>query len=281
MINSDFNRSVITLALFASLTIASIAHAADSAAENDEDGQRHRISIGATWLTADVEFMANSQPLPEVSIKQEDIGLGDDYTSLLFDYRYQINNDWELFMAAFRFDVDGNHQITRDLNFDGVEYSAGATVSSDFQVDTYIVDLMYRVYESDRMALNLGLGLHSFNISTSLSGEWDVQERSREFANSSQSFLAPLPNLRLQALYELTPGLNAALALGWLSANYDDYEGDFRYAQARLHYALSDRFGVALGYQYTGVNVKENRAKGKLEFDFDLDGPLLELSYSF
>ena len=51
-------------------------------------------------------------------------------------------------------------------------------------------------------------------------------------------FAAPLPNLRFQGFYAFTPRVSVNGALGWLSLNIDEWDGDFLYWQADIDYRI-------------------------------------------
>ena len=250
-------------------------------ADGPTDAKRHRLQVGVTWQTADLEFSANRQPLPPVSISQDDVGLDDSYTSFMIDYQYRINSDWTLFMGAYRFSIDGATQIERDLNFNGAVYPVGSYVESTADIDVYIVDGLYTLHQSENMEIRVGAGLHAFDLRASLDGALTAGDQEGPFAEESEAFLAPLPNLRFQGEYALSERLNFELTLGWLSASYEDYSGDFRYANAQLHFAVTERLGISSGFQYTRVNVSEKRSNGKDKYDVDLYGPNVQVSYSF
>jgi hypothetical protein len=119
--------------------------------------------------------------------------------------------------------------------------------------------------------------------------EFDAKLTGRVFAgdleasrtNASDDILAPLPNLRAQGFYAFTPRFAGAATLGWLSANYDDYDGDFLFLHARLFYRFSGGFGVSVGYQFTDIELEHDKSRGKNEYNIEFDGPTVQLSYAF
>ena len=93
--------------------------------------------------------------------------------------------------------------------------------------------------------------------------------------------LAPLPNIRAQGFYAITPRWAVSGAVGWLSANYGDYDGGFTYFHGRTLYRFTERFGVGVGYQYVDVDVEHDGERGNSGFDIQFSGPTASLSYSF
>lgn len=246
-----------------------------------DTSEKHTLLLGYTRQQADVELSAQRNPLPEASIDLDDLGTDDAYNSWLAEYRYRINDRWSIVAGAFTFRVDGQRSVSRDFNYDGIEFTAGASLETDIEVDTYIVDVLYTAHRSERTELLVGGGLHMFDFSSELTGRVFAGELEASRSSASDDILAPLPNLRVQGFYAFTPRLGAAATLGWLSANYDDYDGDFLFLHARLLYRFENGFGLSAGYQLTDIDLKQDKSNGNNEYKIEFDGPTLQLSYSF
>lgn len=242
---------------------------------------KHAIVAGVTSQTADAKLSATRASLPEVSLDLDDLGMDDRYNSWMLEYRYRINENWGISAGAYTFKVDGNRTAERDFNYDGVEFKAGASLDTELQVDTYILDVMYTAYRGERAELLLGGGLHMFDFSSGIRAAAFIGDIAASGESGSSELLAPLPNLRAYGFYAFTPQLAGLVTTGWLSANYGDYEGDFVYLHGRLHYSFKNGLGIAAGYQLTTVDVSQRTSNKKRSFDIDFDGPTLQLSYGF
>ena len=162
-----------------------------------------------------------------------------------------------------------------------MEFEAGANLDTKLDVDTYMIEVMYNVYKTDRAEILLGGGLHMFDFSASLESTILVGDQERTVSEASDDILAPLPNLRAQGFYALSPKWGLAVTLGWLSAKYEHYDGSFAYIHARTMYRFTESFGVGVGYQFIDVDVSEDRDRGEIGFDIQFDGPAVYLAYSF
>jgi hypothetical protein len=118
-------------------------------------------------------------------------------------------------------------------------------------------------------------------IATSFESRVFINDRERVGSRASDDLLAPLPNLRLQGFYAFSSKWALTTSLGWLSFNYDEYEGAFTYLHLRTTYRFSDRFGAALGYQYLDMDFSQNDAEGKVGLEAIFSGPSLHLTYNF
>ncbi len=246
-----------------------------------EGTKRHSLMAGATWQDAEVKLAATRDRFPETSIDLGDLGLDDDYVSWMAEYRYRINDKWAISLGAFTFEVDGDRSVSREFNFDGTVFEAGAALDTELGVKTYIIDLMYSAYHGERLELMLGGGLHAFDFSAELSARAFIGDQETSTKVAGETILAPLPNLRAQAFYALTPRLSALVTLGWLSAKYDDFDGEFLYAHGRLHYGLGHGIGISAGYQFTDIDLTEDKNNGSNSYQMEFSGPTLLLTYSF
>ena len=242
---------------------------------------KHNIILGAYQQKADASFYANPDEIGKATIDLGDLGIDDKDISYLLEYRYRLNEKWLFSIGTFQFGTSGRLEGKRDFTFGGEEFEAGASLDTTLDIDTYMIEAMYSVYKTDRAEILLGAGLHMFDFSASIDSRVTVGEQ--EFAGSSASddILAPLPNLRAQGFYALSPKWGLAVTLGWLSAKYEDYDGAFAYLHARTMYRFTERFGVGVGYQFIDVELSHDRDRGEIGFDIQFDGPAAYLAYSF
>ena len=241
----------------------------------------HNIILGGFRQKADVSFYANPDELGRATLNLGDLGIDDTDTSYMLEYRYRLGEKWLFAVGTFQFGTSGTLEGKRDFNFGGEEFEAGASLDTTMDVDTYMVEAMYKVYASDRAEILVGGGLHMFDFSVSIKSTVFVDDRERAGSSASDDILAPLPNLRAQGFYALSPKWGVHVTLGWLSANYEDYDGSFAYLHARTMYRFTERFGVGVGYQYIDTDLSHDRDRGEIGFDIQFDGPAAYLSYSF
>ncbi len=240
------------------------------------------IGAGAAYQSADAELRASEPGLPEVNVDLDDLGMASDDWSWALEARWRFAPRWMLVGLAYRFDQDGQRVTERDFNFDGKEYEAGTTVDTDFQLNTYIVDVLYSVYRSNNSELLVGGGLHAIDLDASITGRAFIGDLEAKRARGASEVLAPLPNLRVQGFYGITDRWGAWFAAGWLSANYDDFDGSFAYIHPRLGYVINDRWSVTAGYQYVDIEItKEESNNRETELITDFHGPTFFLNYRF
>ncbi|GHD16898.1 hypothetical protein GCM10007052_22810 [Halioglobus japonicus] len=111
----------------------------------------------------------------------------------------------------------------------------------------WVSTLSYNFSTTDQAELSLGFGVHAFDTDVSVDGRVFVGDNEMRGSSSSGELLAPLPNIRGSAFYAFSDKLSTFATLGWMSANVGEWSGSFTYLHWRLHYAFSDRWGLAAG----------------------------------
>ncbi|MEH6587478.1 MAG: outer membrane beta-barrel protein [Halioglobus sp.] len=271
-----------SLALCCSFTVLLLASSVSASEPVGYFKSKSSIGIGAAYQTANAELRASSANLPEVSVDLDDLGMKPEDWSWALEGRWRFKPKWMLVALAYQFDQDGNRSIDRDFNFDGKEFQAGASLDTNIQINTYILDVMYNVYSTDRAEIFLGGGIHAIDLDASITGGAFVADKEAKRAKGSSEILAPLPNLRAQAFYALSDKWGLAVAMGWLSANYEDYDGSFTYIHPRIGYGFSENWSLTAGYQYVNIDLAHEKSSNREnEFNMDFKGPTIFLNFRF
>ncbi|MEH6556313.1 MAG: outer membrane beta-barrel protein [Oceanicoccus sp.] len=263
------------------LSLAFAITQAQAQSYHPQMGVTHTFTLGSFYQDADgsVRSAANGQPGKAIDLG--DLGVTDDYSSWLLDYSYRPNENWRFSAGAYTFHGDGTRTMSSDIDFGGVEFPVGSRVDTDLEVNTYMADAMYRVYGSERAEIFIGGGFHVLDVTIDLSRDKSIGENTSSRSRSIEDLTAPLPNLRMQAFYALSPKWAVSGTVGWLSLEYGDSEGAFHYVRARTSYRLTERFDIGLGYQYIDVDFTRGRSRGDLGLDAQFRGPSLTTTYSF
>lgn len=242
----------------------------------------HFVYAGVFDQGSSATLMAQRGDFEPIKIDFTNVGLAEDYTSWMLEYHFRLSERWRISAAAYRFTQGAGKTLETAFNFDGVEYEVGVDVRSKINVDTYILDAMYTVYQDSNAEISVGAGIHALDSSLRISAVADINGQPiAESERASASVLAPLPNLRASGFYAFNEDWSVWATVGWLSANIDNIEGSFEYAHLRGQYQITDGLGLSLGYQYVGVDVQENRERGTNLFDLEFTGLTAAVSYAF
>jgi hypothetical protein len=241
----------------------------------------HLFLVGAYFQEVKAEIRETRGPLPPKAVNLRHLGVDKTDTSWHLEYRFRISESWGLLAAAQRFSGQGTRGNVRAFNFGSVQFPVGVELNSTLDVDTYIVDVVYTTYRSQRAELAIGAGIHAFDFATKIEGRKVAGQNESGNEIAFEELLAPLPNLRLQGFYAINSRWAMSGSVGWMSANVDEWSGDFLYLNGRLQYLFANSFGMALGYQFTDVDVSRRQKRRQSEYDIEFSGPSLHLSYGF
>ncbi|MFV8819441.1 hypothetical protein [Haliea sp. E17] len=269
------------LMLFTAVTLiaSNASFAEDSPPASHDLAARHTFLLGAAHQEANADIRASVAHLPEHTVNLDDLGVDESYYSWYAEYRYNFARHWGLVIAADAFNGDGNVRSDSEFNYGGSIIPVDAALKTDFSVNTLFVDLMYTVYNSAATEVSLGAGIHMLDFETSLRARIETDNNQFDSKKANEDLLAPLPNIRGQWIQRLGDKWTFFVTAGWMSANVDEWDGSFVYAHPRVHYRFSKHFGAALGYQFTDVDVTHEGKRVETEFDVELKGPTLTLSY--
>ncbi len=269
------------------LAVATVVFCAESLAGTIFD-DRHRFHLGYARQDADAKVTSSVDPLPPIEIDlEDDLNVDNSSSSILAAYHWRFADKWTLGLTYQRLRLDGGGEAGRDFNFDGDVYRAGASVDTEFTMDTYRLDVSYAIIRNDQWEVLVGFGVHTFVIETSLEGQVSLEEGSgdsplvSEFRAEKSDLLAPLPNLRAGVAYLITPSWRVGGSIGWLGLDIGDFSGSYTYADVATEYRFTERFGIGASYQIAELDAKISDSDGFDEVDIRLPGPSIYLIYGF
>jgi len=209
------------------------------------------------------------------------LGLEDSSTTFFFSYQWRFGEKWSLQALYSDMSSDGSKVATRDFTWNGQDYTAGLELDTDFNLDTYLVAVNYSFVRNERVEFGVGFGLHAFDIETDIDVKASIDNVTDTGGRNTSTLLAPLPNLRAYGTFMITPRWEVSASLGWLSFNYEDYDGSYLFLNASTEYRVTDKFGIGLSYQSAEIDIEHQSTHRTEDFNIDLLGPSLYLTYGF
>jgi hypothetical protein len=273
----------------AGLLMAALLPALPAAAESEKLhpylSRKHMFWVGAYYQEAEAEMRESVDPLPQIAVNLGHLGVDDTDTTWYVEYRGRFWDRWGIVASAQNFSSQGTLINGREFNFDRVTFPVGARLHSELDVDTSVFDFVYEAYQSDRAEFAVGLGIHAFEFDARITGTVNLGDgpfgREAERSVGASDLLAPLPNIRMSGFYAFSSRWSVGGSIGWLSANYDEWDGSFVYLNARMHLLVTERLGVGVGYQFTDVDVTRERRRQESEYDIEFSGPTLHVTFGF
>jgi hypothetical protein len=156
-------------------------------AAGDSIQDTHSFRLGIYSQDADITVQSTIDPFPPIEIDlTDDLNLDDSSESIYFNYRWRFKEKWTLSATFQRLDLDGNGVAGFNFNFDGKPFTAGSVMESQFDMDTYLIDVGYSFVRSDRWEVFLGGGIHAFDFETTLAGTLFLESGGEEIVLRAQ-----------------------------------------------------------------------------------------------
>jgi hypothetical protein len=193
----------------------------------------------------------------------------------------RIGDRWSIIGEYYGLDRNGSTSVARDITFDEVTFSSGATVSSGFDTKVYRAVVGYSFVKRERLELGAAVGLHVTQFKISLAGEGHVGAAAAQSEIRKRDALAPLPTLGLYGAYRITPRLLVGGRVDYLSLKVGDYDGHLTNTEARLSYRLFKNVGVGAAYRYVDYDLNIDKPRWQGEVAYKFKGPALFLQALF
>lgn len=259
--------------------------AAQALADRPYFGDTLTFRLGGMEQKADVSLSSTREDRPKRTLDFSDLGLDDKSSTLYAGLSWQFFDSWGLDVSYSSFDSSGSETATEDGNFGDIEWDASATLTSNYDLDLYIVDLHWDFINTGETHVGVGLGLHIADIDTgigfTLTGTVNGQPVVVDSGAESVTVTAPLPNLLVRAGHQFGDNFYLGFSGGWFSLNYQDIDGELLSARANFEWRPVRHFGAGIGYQYVSVKVTEDDGDTKNRLDNDIYGPVLYVTAGF
>ena len=229
------------------------------------------VSLTATNVGAGITFSP-----------RDTLGLNSEDTVFRIDGRYRFNANHALTISWYRLSSKSNKTLLDDIEWvdeDGntVIIPTGTRVSSSFGYDVFKLGYQWTFYQTDKVELTTGAGLHWANLGLKLSAESGLFDAELREAESD----LPMPVVSFGIDYSITPRFDwyiktqiFALELGEWSGLYSDF-------QLGVDYQLFEHVGVGAALGSNGLEVIREYDNTRFDFDNRISGMFLFVSASF
>jgi hypothetical protein len=243
----------------------------------------HQFSFygGAHFYQAEGEFSSTKDGRPKITIDLDDLGLDENLVSPVFGAHFNFGKKWALRLDYFGYHDDAKNTAEFDFNFDDELVTAGAKLDSSLDLDIYVVNLAYNFYSTERAKFGMGFGVHLADIDLKISSQVSGDGIDPIEQEDAIDFTAPLPNLYVAGAYAFTDRFIMRYGVGWMSLNYDDYNGQLFFVNAVLEYWPFQHAGLGIGYRYLKVDIDYDPGKKKEKYDVKLPGPMIYATFGF
>ena len=179
------------------------------------------------------------------------------------DLLFRFNSNHAVGGTWYKLSREGIRTIQRDFNWEGLTYRAGASVTSNLDIELYRLWYMWSFYRSKKMEVAISPGVYVANIEASMTGTLTVADTAGAMATASagtgtEDLTLPLPSLGLIMNYNITPRLTTNVRGDGFYLKVGEYEGFMTEAYLGLDYRLLKNFSLGAAYDFFAVNVERN-----------------------
>ncbi len=250
-------------------------------------GDTFLFGIGGMEQRANASFSGTREGLPEVELDMDDLGMDPKASTIWVGFTWQFAEKWGMSVSYSGFNSKGDVMASRDGNFEGVEWSVGATLDSELDVDLYIIDLHWDFINTERSHFGAGAGLHVADLSATVGAriEADVDGNPIEpiiLGEESTGLTAPLPNVFIRGGHRFGDSWYLGGTAGYFALEVNEIGGDLITARATAEWRPgASAFGLGLGYQYVSIKYDDKSGSRNRTIDGEFYGPVLFLNVGF
>lgn len=262
-----------------------LSNAAATAAENDAGEEKFAFAVGAYDVFAyDSTALLTSRNVGVgLALSPEDVlGLDSRQTVLRLEGTWQIRPSHAMTFSWY--DISSSNTLSVRQEFDWVDEDGnpivvpiGASVSSKLDYDIFKLGYLWRFYDSGKVELLAGAGLHLTRISLAL----DAETTSSGVSTSGAKSTVPLPVVSFALHYRVTPRFSWLMKTEVFSLSFDDWSGSYSDVMLGAEYRAWKKIGIGAALASNSLRILEEEPDTKFEFRNRVNGVMLFLRGHF
>ncbi len=206
-------------------------------------GNLTAFNTGAAW---------SPTGLAGAAIDLEDVlGLDERTNTYLLSVSYRINRRHSLGLSGTDLRRTASRTLEGEIEWGDYVYRADATVQTELRTRVYKLTYRYDFSDTDRLNAGFAVGLSTFDLGLTLSGEArlesDEGEEWVEGVVEGASAIAPVPVIGFYLDYALSPRWIVRFQADLIELSLGAHEGRVVEADFAIEYGISDLFAVGLG----------------------------------
>ena len=250
-----------------------------------EVSDKWKINLGGMFVTnfeTEMRLTPKNAPVGVRINTKDQLGMKSETGVFRLDGYYRFNDTHSLDFSYFSVRSDGARSINKDINWSGDTISAGAQITSHFNMDVYKINYGYSFYHNEKVELALTAGLHITTIDIGLGASGTVNGTPTNTYSSSASTTVPLPVIGFKGEYTLiNKRLFVTYKTDYFFMQYDNFNGSLLSSALNLEYRFVEHVGVGFGYNANKIFLKADDGDKKLEVTNDLSGALVYFTYIY
>jgi hypothetical protein len=220
------------------------------------------VSLTATNIGAGISFSP-----------RDTLGLDSEQTVFRMDGRYRLKPNHAMTFCWYRISSKSRKTLLEDIEWvddDGntVVIPTGTSVSSSLGYDIYKIGYVWSFYQSDKVELAAGAGLHLVNVGLGLGVQSGLFDSSLREAESD----LPMPVLSFALDYSITPKFDWYLKTQLFALELGEWSGLYSDVQLGIDYQLFEHVGAGVAIGSNSLQVTREYDNTRFEFDNRVSG---------
>jgi hypothetical protein len=273
-----------TLLKLASASILALAVFGQVNAE-ESGADTFKIALGGYALTryeSSISLTEANSGLGVSISPEETLGVTREQAVFRLDGHYRFNDRHSLSFSWYRIGSQGNRSIQKEIewvddNGDPIVIPIGASVETSLDYDIYKLGYLWSFYNSEKVELGVGAGLHFTRIAIGLTAETTSTGVDARRVSTS----VPLPVLSFAVGYHVTPKLKWYLKSEFFALAFKDWDGLFTDTALGIEYSVMKNLALGLGIGGNALRVTEETDDYSFKFDNRISGALFYVAARF
>ena len=182
------------------------------------------------------------------------------------------------------YDISSSNSISVERDFEWVDQDGntitipiGASVGSRLDYNILKLGYSWSFYNSEKVRLSAGAGLHMTEITLGLNAE----TTSTGVNASSGKTTLPLPVVSFALNYQVTPRFSWYLKTEVFALSFDDWRGAYDDATVGVEYRVMEWLGIGVALNNNSLRIVEENPDTRFEFENRINGAMLFLRGHF
>lgn len=245
-----------------------------------------RFRLGGIWafLGSSTTFSTSTFPGEEVNF-QKLLGLSGHKISFRGDGYWNFLGSSYFDFGFVSFDQKGSRQITKDIHFGGVTYTAGAQVDSESFSRFVSAAYRYGIIKNESFHLGASLGVSYTTLRADMTASSGVVGPGGPIVGQTTTkeaeINAPVPLIGLAFEAQISGPVSAGASIRGMGASIHPYSGHMIEAVAHVDWFLMRNFGMGAAYEYTTIEIKKKTDTKTVQANYRYDGPRIYVLLTF
>ncbi len=239
------------------------------------DGKNTLVSISADYWMPNVDANIKSSELALIGTTVDlvdDLGIDDSESIPALKASIDLPLFPEILLSYFQIDGDGSKNISKNIDFMGVTYTANDLVTSSYDITHYEALLGFALINADSFKVAALIGAKYFKVESSL-------KSSLTGLTKTETVDGPVPVIGAMVEVNMPSKFRFSGIARGLQVEIEDVDAKIYDIEASLNYDFNRFLRAQAGYRYFMINAEDTSTNDSVDIKFT--GPYVGVTGSF